>query len=171
MTATVRDATAADAESIATIYRHHVLNSVATYDTEPPSTDSMRIKAAEVQAAGWPFLVIERDGEVAGYAYTTQIRPRPAYRYTAEDSIYIDHRHVGQRLGHQLLATLIERTAAAGFHQMIAVIGGAEPASVGLHGSLGFREVGRLSGVGFKFGRWLDNVYMQRALVTPPAAV
>ncbi len=165
---TVRKACPADAAAIATIYGHHVLNGVATYDTEPPSHEDMRAKVVDVQATGWPFLVIESGGQVAGYAYATQIRPRPAYRYTAEDSIYIDRRSTRQGLGRQLLEALIAQSAQAGFRQMIAVIGGAEPASVALHGALGFREVGRLSGVGFKFGRWLDNVYMQRDLGDVP---
>ncbi len=160
----IRNADPGDSEAVAAIYAHHVLNSVATYDTVPPDGAAMVAKIIEVQAAGWPFLIVEIGNGVAGYAYATQIRPRAAYVHTAEDSIYIDQRHIGRGLGKQLLAALLPRAAAAGFHEMIAVIGGAEPGSVALHTSLGFREAGRLTGVGFKFGRWLDNVYMQRSL-------
>lgn len=168
--ALIRDAVADDGEAVAAIYAHHVLNSVGSYDMVPPDGIVMRAKIIEIQTAGWPFLIIMSGDMVAGYAYATQIRPRPAYAHTAEDSIYIDPRHTGRGLGKQLLATLLVRTSAAGFHEMIAVIGGAEPGSVVLpdsvafHASLGFRQAGRLTGVGFKFGRWLDNIYMQRSL-------
>lgn len=161
----IREATAADAEAIAAIYAHHVLNGVATYDTEPPLPASMRDKIDAVQSHGWPYLVLEADGEVAAFAYATQIRERPAYRYTAEDSIYVRHDLVGRGYGAALLRALLDRSAASGFREMIAVVGGAEPASVALHAALGFREAGRLTGVGFKLGRWLDNVYMQRSLL------
>lgn len=160
----IRDADPADAEAIAAIYAFHVANGVATYDMEAPDPAIMGAKIAAVAAAGWPFLVVEGAGELAGYAYATQIRERAAYRYTCEDSIYIRTGFTGRGLGRTLLDALIERCAAAGFRQMVAVIGGAEPASIALHGSCGFKEVGRLTAVGFKFGRWLDSVYMQRAL-------
>ena len=160
----IRDAGAADAPALAAIYAHHVLHGIASYDTEPPSAATMRDKLEAVQAAGWPWLVIEQGGAVAGYAYATQIRDRAAYRHTAEDSIYIDVGHLRQGLGKALLAALIDRCTAAGFRQLIAVIGGAEPTSIALHAALGFREVGRLQSVGYRFDRWLDNVYMQRAL-------
>ena len=114
--------------------------------------------------ADWPYLVAEEDGEVAGYAYATQIRPRAAYRFTAEDSIYVHPDHLRRGVGRALLEALMQRSAECGFRTMIAVVGGAEPASVALHEALGFREVGRLKGVGFKFGRWLDSVYLQRDL-------
>ena len=161
---TVRDAAAADADAIAAIYAHHVLHGTATFDTVPPEAAAMAAKVAEVQGAGWPFLVIEQGGEVAGYAYATQIRPRPAYAHTAEDSIYIRHDCVGRGLGATLLHALLDRAAAAGFEQMVAVIGGADPASITLHSRAGFREAGRLVGVGRKFGRVLDTFYMQRSL-------
>lgn len=168
--ALIRDAVAADGEAVAAIYAHHVLNGVASYDVVPPNGAAMQAKIIEIQAAGWPFLIITSDDLVAGYAYATQIRPRPAYAHTAEDSIYIDPRHTGRGLGKQLLVALLTRSSAAGFHEIIAVIGGAEPgsallpASVAFHASLGFRQAGRLTRVGFKFGRWLDNIYMQRSL-------
>ena len=160
----IRDAVPADADAVAAIYAHHVLNGVATYDTEPLAPAAMQGKIAAVQDAGWPFLIAEAGGTVAGYAYATQMRDRPAYRFTAEDSIYVRHDLTGAGHGRVLLTALIDRAAAAGFRQMIAVIGGAEPASVALHAAHGFHEAGRLSGVGFKFGRWLDSIYMQRAI-------
>lgn len=160
----IRDAVEADAEAIAAIYGHHVLHGTASYDLEPPSADFHREKIRTIVEAGWPFLVAEQRGEIAGYAYATQIRPRAAYRFTAEDSIYVHPRNQRQGVGRSLLEALIERSAGCGFRTMIAVIGGAEPASVGLHRALGFEEVGRLKEVGFKFGRWLDNVYMQRRI-------
>ena len=160
----IRAAHAGDADAVAAIYAHHVLNGVATYDIVPPSPAAMRDKIVAVTAAGWPFLVLEADDGVAGYAYATQIRDREAYRFTAEDSIYIRHDRCGRGHGNALLAALLDGAAACGFRTMIAVIGGAEPASVALHARHGFREAGRLTGVGFKFGRWLDNIYMQRGL-------
>ena len=150
--------------AVAAIYGHHVVYGVASYDTEAPTAAAMRGKLEAVQAAGWPWLVIEHDGSVAGYAYATQIRDRAGYRYTAEDSIYVAADHVRRGLGRQLLIELLIQCEAFGFRQMIAVIGGAEPGSIALHAAAGFREVGRLHAVGFKFRRWLDNVYMQRAL-------
>ena len=156
--------------AIVTIYAHHVRHGVATYDTEAPTVEVMRDKLVAVQAAGWPWLVIERGGTVEGYAYATQIRDRAGYRYTAEDSIYVAANHVRQGLGTQLLTALLSRCEAFGFRQMIAVIGGTEPSSIALHAAAGFREVGRLHAVGFKFGHWLDNVYMQRALGEGDAA-
>jgi phosphinothricin acetyltransferase len=160
----IRDATEADAEAIAAIYAHHVLTGTASYDTEPPPPEFHRDKVRSVRDAGWPFLVAEDEGEVAGYAYATQMRPRAAYRFTAEDSIYVHPDRLRRGVGKALLEALLQRSAECGFGTMIAVVGGAEPASVGLHQALGFREVGRLKAVGFKFGRWLDSVYLQRDL-------
>nr|WP_295662131.1 GNAT family N-acetyltransferase [Polymorphobacter sp.] len=167
----IRDALPADVAAIVAIYDHHVRNGVATYDTEAPSIYAMQAKLEAVRAAGWPWLVVEHDGGVAGYAYATQIRDRAGYRYTAEDSIYVAASHTRQGLGGRLLTTLVARCEAAGFRQLIAVIGGAEPGSIALHAAAGFSEVGRLHAVGFKFGRWLDNVYMQRALGEGDAAL
>jgi L-amino acid N-acyltransferase YncA len=166
----IRDAVAADAARIAAIYAHHVLRGTATFDTVPPDAGFFAEKIVSVQAQGWPFLAADLDGVLAGYAYATQIRPRPAYAMTAEDSIYVAHGMTGRGVGRALLAALLDRSAACGFTQMIAVIGGGEPASIALHTALGFREVGRLEAVGFKFGRWLDSVYMQKALIPPAAA-
>jgi phosphinothricin acetyltransferase len=111
-----------------------------------------------------PFLVAEAGDRVAGYAYATQFRDRAAYRFTCEDSIYVHPDMMGRGVGRTLLEALMERSAGFGFRAMIAVIGGAEPASIALHAKCGFDEVGRLKAVGFKFDRWLDSVYMQRSI-------
>jgi phosphinothricin acetyltransferase len=160
----IRDAREDDAEAISAIYAHHVLNGTASFDTEPPSAAFHRDKIWRIAEAGWPFLVAELGGEVVGYAYVTQFRDRAAYRFTAEDSIYVHHGQLRRGIGKALLEILLERSALFGFRTIIAVIGGAEQASVALHNSCGFEEMGRLKGAGFKFGRWLDSVYMQRGL-------
>ena len=160
----IRSARIEDAEAIAAIYAHHVLNGTASFDTEPPSTEFWRDKIAHITAKDWPFLVIERDDEAIGYCYAAQLRERPAYSRSCEDSIYVRADCAGQGVGTALLGALIDASKEYGFEQMIAVIGGAEPASVALHAKLGFSEVGRLKNVGLKFGRYLDSVYMQRSL-------
>lgn len=164
MAITIRPVTEADASAIASIYAHHVLHGTASYEFDPPSAEDTLAKIRKIAEAGCPFIVAEVDGEVAGYAYATQFRDRPGYRFTCEDSIYVAAGKTGQGVGKDLLNALIERSAAAGFKTMIAVVGGAEPASVGVHERCGFVEVGRLKAVGFKFDRWLDNVYLQRDL-------
>jgi phosphinothricin acetyltransferase len=161
---TVRAAGPDDAAAIAAIYAHHVAHGTASFDTEPRSDAETAAKIAECSSRGWPFLVAEADGEVVGYAYATQFRERPAYRSACENSIYIGPDHVGQGVGKLLLDALIEAAIAAGFRQMIAVIGGAEPASVALHARAGFVEAGRMRSVGRKHGRWLDTLYMQLGL-------
>lgn len=153
-----------DAEAIAIIYAHHVLNGTASYELEPPSADFTRAKIQRITGRGWPFLVARQADEVVGYCYAEQFRDRPAYRFTCENSIYIRADRVGRGIGKTLLVELLERAESLGFRQMIAVVGGAEPASIALHESCGFECVGRLSSVGWKMGRWLDTVYMQRAL-------
>jgi phosphinothricin acetyltransferase len=163
----IRDATPGDASAVAAIYAHHVLNGTASFDDRPPDTDFWHDKIALVVENGWPFLVAEEGGEAFGYAYATQFRDRPAYAHTCENSIYIHPDRVGRGIGRLLLGELIARAKTAGFRQMIGVIGGAEPASVALHHALGFSEAGRMKSVGFKFGRWLDTLYMQRSLVEP----
>ena len=160
----IRDARESDAAAIAAIYAHHVLHGTATYDFEPPPAEDMVTKIRAVEAAGWPYIVDVEDGEVAGFAYATQIRDRPGYAWTAEDSLYVHPDQRGKGVGTSLLEELCLRAQACGFRQMIGVIGGAEPASIRVHARCGFREVGRAYGVGWKHGRWLDNVYMQRAL-------
>jgi phosphinothricin acetyltransferase len=139
------------------------------WSTAPPRTISSRrrppsiaTRSARSVGKGWPFLVAEADDRVAGYAYVTQFRDRAAYRFTAEDSVYVHPEMMGRGIGKALLRALIDRSAAYGFRTIVAVIGGAEPASMALHAALGFAEVGRLRAVGWKKERWLDSVYMQR---------
>jgi len=160
----IRDANEADAEAVQAIYAHHVLNGTASYDIEPPSVDHIRDKIRQIREAGWPFVIGELEGEVAGYAYATQFRDREAYRFTAEDSIYVHPQMTGRGVGKRLLKSLLERSAESDFRTIVAVIGGAEPASVAVHSALGFEEVGRLKAVGWKKERWLDSVYMQRTI-------
>ena len=164
----IREAMIEDADAMAAIYAHHVLHGSASYDVIPPPAEHFRAKIGAVATAGWPFLVAERGGAVAGYAYATQFRDRAGYRYTAEDSIYVHPERVGQGIGGALLDALIARCVVGGFRQLIAVIGGAEPASVALHSKRGFREAGRLTSVGWKHGRWLDSLYMQLELPLAP---
>jgi phosphinothricin acetyltransferase len=161
MSLTVRDVAEADAGAIAAIYAHHVLTGSASFDFEPPPPAFHLAKIRRIRDAGWPFLVAERGGVVVGYAYVTQFRDRAAYRFTAENSIYVHPDHVGRGVGSMLLERLLESSALYGFRTVVAVIGGAEPASVALHKKCGFAEVGRLKAVGFKFDRWLDSLYMQ----------
>lgn len=160
----VRSAEPADAEAIAAIYSHHVQHGTASFDTDPPPVEFWRDKISTIVASGWPFLVAAIDGEVVGYAYATQFRDRPAYAHTCEDSIYVAPERVGQGIGSALLEALVHAARTCGFEQMIAVIGGAEPASVALHAKTGFAEAGRMRRVGRKFGRLLDTLYMQREL-------
>lgn len=160
----IRAGTPDDAGAVAAIYAHHVLNGTASFDTEPPPVHVWTEKIGAIVSRGWPFLVAELERKVAGYAYATQFRDRDAYAHTCEDSIYVAPQRVGQGVGTALLAALVRSAREAGFEQMIAVIGGAEPASVALHEKSGFVEAGRMRGVGRKFGRTLDTLYMQRDL-------
>jgi L-amino acid N-acyltransferase YncA len=154
-----------DIAAIAAIYGHHVLHGIASFEEAPPSVDEMARRRAEIVTRGFPYLVAERDGRVIGYCYAGPYRARIGYRFTVEDSIYIDPGEVGRGIGRALLAEVIGRVAALGYRQMIAVIGGSETLpSIRLHAALGFTEIGVFRGIGFKFGRWIDSVYMQRAL-------
>jgi phosphinothricin acetyltransferase len=171
--ATVRPAATTDAAAIAAIYAHHVLHGTATYDTEPPPPALFAARIGAALAENWPFLVAECGRDIVGYGYASQFRERAAYAFTCEDSLYVRADAVGSGVGGRLLDGLVAAATTAGFRQMLAVIGGAEPASVRLHHSRGFREIGRVQAAGWKHGRWLDNVYMQRALgegssTTPP---
>lgn len=165
---TLRDATGADVAAIHAIYVHHVRHGRASFEEVPPSADEMQLRLAEVHRKGLPYLVAERDGEVLGYAYASAYRARSAYRFAIEDSIYIDHRSVGEGLGQALLAELIARCETGPWRQMVAVIActaaGEGAGSLALHERLGFRTVGRLEAVGFKHGQWIDTVLMQRVL-------
>jgi phosphinothricin acetyltransferase len=160
----IRTVEPGDAAAIAQIYAHHVLHGTASFDTIPPDADSWRAKIVEITGRGWPFLVVEEDAAVAGYAYATQFRDRPAYAETCENSIYIVPDHAGRGLGSALMEALLPAASNAGFRQMIAVVGGGEPASVALHQKFGFVIAGRMRDVGRKFGSLLDTVYLQRAL-------
>jgi phosphinothricin acetyltransferase len=162
-----------DAAEIAAIYAHHVVHGTASFEIEPPSAAEMGERLARVQGAGAPWLVArDEGGEMLGYAYASQFRDRPAYRFTCENSVYIRDDRRGEGIGRALLALLIVEAERAGFRQMIAVIAGAQPASVRLHAACGFAEAGRMQSVGRKHGQWLDTFYMQRALspgdATPP---
>lgn len=157
----IRPAREDDAQAIAAIYDHHVAHGTASFDSAGPSAAEWAVKIADVTAQGWPFLVAVHDGEVVGYAYATQFRPRAAYARTCENSIYIADSARGQGVGTRLLMALLDAARTFGFAQMIAVIGGGEPASVALHGKCGFVHAGRMRNVGYKFGRLLDTVYMQ----------
>jgi len=161
----VRASTEADVARCAEIYSHHVLHGTASFEVDPPDLAEMKKRRAAVLDLGLPHLVGERDGQVMGYAYASNWRPRPAYRFSVEDSIYIDKDAVGQGVGKALLPVLIEQCTALGKKQMVAVIGdsGSTP-SIRLHASCGFEMVGTLKNIGFKFDRWLDSVLMQRAL-------
>jgi phosphinothricin acetyltransferase len=161
----IRPATEADIPEIQAIYAHHVLHGTGTFDEEPPSVEDMMEKFRHVVAHGWTWLVATDETGVLGYAYFTQFRDRSAYRYCVEDSIYVREDVRGQGVGKALVQRLIEDATAQGMRQMIAVIGDSENVgSIGVHASLGFQRVGTLKSAGVKFGRWLDVVYMQRAL-------
>ncbi|HYM30639.1 MAG TPA: GNAT family N-acetyltransferase [Candidatus Cybelea sp.] len=165
MPAKLRAVAAADFKTIQAIYAHHVLHGLASFEEDPPDVAEIARRHASVAAAGLPWIVAEADGRVLGFAYAGPYRARPAYRYAVENSIYIDASLRRAGLGRLLLARLIEQCAEAGRRQMIAIIGDSENhASIGLHASLGFTMVGNLRSVGFKFGRWVDSVIMQRAL-------
>ena len=161
----VRDAADTDMPAIQALYAHHVLHGLATFEEVPPPVAEMAARRAAVLKHGLPYVAAEIDGALVGYAYATPYRPRPAYRYTIEDSIYVAHGLDGRGVGSALLRTLIERCERGPWRQMLAVIGNsANAGSIALHRRLGFEPVGTLHAVGFKLGRWVDTVLMQRAL-------
>ncbi|HKU93929.1 MAG TPA: GNAT family N-acetyltransferase [Vineibacter sp.] len=161
----IRDSRDDDIPAITRIYGHHVLHGLASFEEQAPSTEEMARRRAEYLARGYPYLAAERNGKLVGYAYAAAYRVRPAYRFAVENSIYIDHEDRGGGIGSALLPALIERCTAMGFRQMIAVIGdSANAASIGLHAKFGFRTVGTFTAIGWKHGRWVDSVLMQRAL-------
>lgn len=164
MTPVLRVAREDDAPSIAAIYAVHVLNGVSTYEETPPDAVEMAARIRTILAAGYPYLVAEFDGRTAGYAYASAWNERSAYRFTAQDSIYIDDALRRRGLGRLLLATLLDQARARGLKQMMAIVGGASPPSIALHEALGFRQIGLAGKIGFKFGRWLDTAYLQKAL-------
>ncbi len=161
----VRAAQEADFGAIARIYAHAVLHGTATFEVEPPDAETMRQRWAAILDLGLPYLVAEWEGAVIGYAYASAYRPRPAYRFTIEDSIYVDAQYTGRGCGCALLGELLAICAKGPWQQMVAVIGdSANVGSVRLHERFGFRHVGALRAVGFKFEKWVDTVLMQKAL-------
>lgn len=161
----VREAREADMPGIQEIYGHHVRNGLASFEEAAPDLDELRRRRADLIERGLPYLVAELDGRLAGFAYAGPYRTRSAYRYTVEDSVYVDHRALRRGVGRALLGVLIERCTALGYRQMVAVIGDSgNDSSVGAHAAMGFREVGRLPAIGFKLGQWVDSVLMQRPL-------
>jgi phosphinothricin acetyltransferase len=169
----VRDLRLEDLASVTAIYAHHVLTGAASFELVPPTLEEMQHRRGAIVAGGYPYLVAERAGRVCGYAYASVYRARPAYRFAVENSVYVDAEVVRSGIGRRLLDVLIDVCAARGFRQMIAVIGdSANEGSIGLHAACGFERIGTLPAVGWKFGRWVDSVLMQRALgpggLTPP---
>lgn len=161
----VRDSHEADIPAIQAIYAHHVLHGRASFEEIPPTLQEMCSRRAAVLAAGLPYLVAEAGGEVLGYCYATIYRPRPAYRFTIEDSVYIAQGHGGKGLGLALLQALIDRCEAGPWRQMLANIGhSGNSGSLALHRKLGFETIGTLRSVGYKLGEWTDTVLMQRRL-------
>ena len=161
----VRHARDADLPEIQAIYAHHVLTGAGTFEETPPSIEEMTARFRAISGRGWSYLVAVDATGVLGYAYFSQFRERSAYRYSAENSIYVRNDVRGQGVGKMLVVRLLEDAEKAGFRQMIAVIGDSENVgSIGVHASLGFQRAGTLRASGFKFGRWVDTVFMQRAL-------
>jgi phosphinothricin acetyltransferase len=161
----IRPSCEADVVEIAAIYAFHVLHGLASFEEIPPDVEELASRRRDILARGLPYLVAERSGHVLGYCYAALYRTRSAYRFTLEDSIYIDQAEVGHGLGRALLAPVLDRCAELGYRQMVAVIGGSDTwPSIRLHAALGFTRIGVLPAVGFKFGSWVDIVLMQRAL-------
>lgn len=161
----IRPSLEGDIAAIQQIYEHAVLHGTGTFETEVPDRAEMTRRRTEVLSRSLPYLVAERDGQVLGYAYANYFRPRLAYRFFVEDSIYLSPQAQGQGVGRLLLTELIARCEAAGARQMVAVIGDSQnQGSIGVHRSLGFEQSGLMKSAGWKFGRWLDVVLMQRAL-------
>jgi L-amino acid N-acyltransferase YncA len=161
----LRPATPNDAAALAAIYGHHVLHGFGTFEEIAPSAEDMVQRVAAVVGYGLPYLVVEMDGAVAGFAYASPFRTRAAYRYTVEDSVYIAPDRLGQGIGKALLKAVIADAQALGLRQMVAMIGDSGNAgSIGLHRSCGFEPSGVMRGLGFKAGRWVDVVTMQRPL-------
>ncbi len=170
----LRGAASADLEAIAAIYAHHVESGTGSFELDAPTAGEMHRRWRDVVERGLPYVVATlapHDATIAGYAYASLYRTRPAYRYTVEDSVYVDPSCTGRGVGRALLAAIIDACAPLGYRQMVAVIGGSDnAASIGLHAALGFERVGCLTAVGRKFDRWLDTVLMQRALGPGAAA-
>lgn len=154
-----------DLSAITAIYAHHVLQGTGTFETEPPSVADMTTRRADVLAKGLPYLIIEENGVVLGFAYCNWFKPRPAYRFSAEDSIYLAPGSEGKGLGRMLLQNLAASAEAVGVRKLIAVIGDSQNhGSIGVHRATGFETVGVLNSCGWKFERWLDVVLMEKSL-------
>ena len=161
----IRPSSQADLPALTAIYAHHVTHGKGSFELEAPDLDEMSRRRSDLLAKGLPYLVASRGAEVLGFAYAGAFRPRPAFRFMAEDSVYIHPDHAGQGLGRALLAELMRHCEALGIRQMLAVIGdSANTGSIGLHRSLGFEHTGILKASGWKHGQWLDTVFMQKAM-------
>jgi L-amino acid N-acyltransferase YncA len=161
----VRAAAEQDAPSLARIYGHHVRHGFGTFEETPPTPEEMAARRASVMALGLPYLVAEAEGAVLGFAYANVFRPRAAYRYTVEDSVYVAPEALGRGVGRAVLGGVLEACAGLGLRQVVAVIGdSANAASIGLHTAMGFQPAGVGRSFGFKHGRWVDVVWMQKAL-------
>ncbi|WP_433088984.1 N-acetyltransferase family protein [Dactylosporangium sp. CA-052675] len=167
---TVRPATPDDLAAVAAIYAHYVTETVATFDETPPSLDAWHTRLADLTARGLPFLVGEAEGHIAGYSYAAPWRAKPAYRHSVEDSVYLGPEWAGRGYGTVLLRAVLDACAGAGLRQVVAVIADTgSDASAALHRKAGFTEAGRLTGVGYKHGRWIDTLLMQHTLPRHPA--
>jgi len=161
----IRDSEDRDLPAIAAIYGHHVLHGFGSFEEIPPDVAEMARRRSDILAKGFAYLVAELDGRVMGYAYASAYRPRIAYRFSVEDSIYVSPEAPRKGIGRALLERMIAQCSAQGYRQMVAVIGDTRNlGSIGLHAALGFRVVGTLPSIGFKHGRWVDSVFMQRPL-------
>lgn len=161
----VRPSVDADLAAVTRIYAHHVLNGTGTFETSPPSEEEMRTRRADVLGKNLPWLVLEVNGKVMGFAYGNWFKPRPAYRFSVEDSIYLASEATGKGLGKLLMSELLNQLERRGVRKVMAVIGdSANQGSVGLHRAVGFEPVGVVEACGWKFGRWLDIVLMQKSL-------
>jgi phosphinothricin acetyltransferase len=161
----IRPSTLDDLSAITRIYAHHVLHGTGSFEIDPPDVAEMTRRREDVLSRGLPYLVAELDQQVVGYAYANVFRPRPAYRFAVENSVYVDATQHRSGLGRALMHVLLERCETAGMRQMVAVIGdSANLGSIGLHTSMGFQPAGVLRSTGWKQGRWLDTVFMQRPL-------
>jgi phosphinothricin acetyltransferase len=161
----LRPSTEQDIPAITAIYAHHVTHGTGTFETVPPTAADMATRRADVLAKGLPYLVAELQGRVVGFAYCQWFKPRPAYRFSAEDSVYLNPDAAGQRIGNKLLSELAKQAEAAGIRKLIAIIGDSGNArSIGVHRAVGFRHIGTIEACGWKFGRWLDIVMMEKSI-------
>ena len=162
---TIRPSQPSDMAAITAIYKHHVLHGTGTFEIDPPSLEDMTARREDVLSKGLPYLVLENESQVVGFAYCNWFKPRPAYRFSAEDSIYLAADTAGKGWGRMLLAELCQAAEKVGIRKLIAVIGDSGNAgSIGVHTSVGFKHVGIVSACGWKFERWLDIVMMEKAL-------